>query len=369
MAFGLSIGIYLVLNRGLATGAAGKDGRRALLPIVAASIPPLVVAALRYNVGTDYFTTYYTGFYRIQAGIDFDQFEIGYWLMNKVVQLFTDNVFVMFAIAALLFVGFTYAAINSLSENVALSILLFMLTRYYFIGMNAVRQFIALAVFAYAMRYVIGRDMRRYLIFSCFAISFHISTIVLVPMYWLINIDVKPKSVVIGCLALLVGGNGILGIASALIPDSSKYGIILSDFNAAGSLFVIGTIGINVFLLALYYSGYQKNRSDPKYRCFLWLQILSTMATMLLPVVPVIERFYWTFSFCSIISLPFMLRGLRSQAAQMLATLVIVAGLGFYMYYDIAVLEDHEVVPYDTILEHEALPSIEFDFRSQHRLD
>lgn len=368
IAFGLSVGIFLLFNRG---GLTTKDrvGRIKLFPIVAACVPPLLVAALRYNVGTDYFATYYTGFYRILAGIDFDQFEVGYWLVNKAVQLFTDNVFVMFAISSLLFVGFSYAAIGALSKNVAFSILLFMLTRYYFIGLNAVRQFIALAIFAFAMRYAIDRDLKRFLLFSCFAVSFHISTVVLIPIYWLINYDAKPKNVAIGCAALLVGGNALLGIVSILIPESSKYGIILSGYGTAGSLFTVGTIGINIFLLIIFYSGYREYRNDAYYRCFLWLQVVATMSTMLLPFVPVIERVYWTFSFFSFISLPYMLRGITSQAKRMMATIVLVAGLGFYMYYDIAILEDHEVVPYDSIVDHQPIPSIEFDFRKQHRLD
>lgn len=360
--------MFLLLNRGvLATKK--RDGRVIIFPVVAACIPPLLVAALRYNVGTDYFATYYTGFYRILAGIDFDQFEVGYWLVNKAVQVFTDNVFVMFAVSSLLFVGFSYAAMGVLSKNVAFSILLFMLTRYYFIGLNAVRQFIALAIFAYAMRWAIERDLKRFLLFSGLAISFHISTAVLIPIYWLVGFDAKPKYAVIGCIALLVGGNALLSVISVLLPESSKYGIILANYDTAGSLFIVGTIGINIFLLLISYAGYEERRDEAYYRCFLWLQVIATMSTMLLPVFPVIERVYWTFSFCSFISLPYMLRGIASQAKRMLATIVLVAGLGFYMYYDIAILEDHEVVPYDTVIDHRPMPSIEFDFRKQHRLD
>ena len=231
------------------------------------------------------------------------------------------------------------------------------------------RQFIALAIFAFAMRYAIERDLKRFLLLSCLAVSFHISTAVLIPIYWLINYVAKPRKVVIGCIALLVGGNALLGIISSVIPESSKYGIILSNFDAAGSLFTIGTIGINIFLLTIYYAKYREHRDEAYYRCFLWLQVLATMSTMLLPVIPVIERVYWAFSFCSFISLPYMLRGIGSQANRMLAIIALVTGLGFYMYYDIAILEDHEVVPYDTIADHQPIHSIEFDFRKQHRLD
>ena len=367
LTIGLSIGIYLILNHGKVTSSI-SDNKRAYLPLVAASLPPMVVSAIRYNVGTDYFTTYYSGFYRILNGSLFDQFEIGYWLVNKAVQLFTDNVFVLFALTAVLFVGFTYAAIGSLSDNVVLSIMMLMFTRYYFISMNGVRQFIALAIFAYAMRYVVDRNLKKFLLFACLAMSFHVSTFVLLPIYWLIQIDPKPKYTVIGTIALLVGGNVVLGMVSAVIPDDSKYGSILSSSGSVGTLFTIGTIGINILMTAIYYSGYKKRESIDKYRCYLWMQILATMCTMLLPVLPPIERIYWSFSFLSIVSLPYMLSGIVAQARRIAAGAILICGLGFYMYYDIAVLEDHEVVPYETIIGHDPTPYDGFDYRSRYRL-
>lgn len=364
-AFILSIGIFILLNRGKLTRLRSALQRNvSLMPVMAACVPTFLVAALRYDVGTDYFTTYYTGFYRILAGIGFDHFEVGYWLLNKVVQLFTNNVFVVFAITSLLFVVFSYAAIGYLSDNIVFSILLFMLSRYYFIGLNTVRQFIALAIFAYAMRFAIERKLRSYIIFACLAISFHISTIVLIPVYWLINFKVKARYVILACLITLIAGNSFVSLAYILLPSSSKYGVILSAYSIAGSLFSIGTIGINLFYLYIYYSGFVERKNDLKYRCFLWLQILATLTTMLIPSIPVIERVYWSFSFCSFISLPYMLQGIKSQAKRVLITIILICGLCFYMYYDIVILQDHEVLPYDSIIHHEPIPSIDFNFHS-----
>lgn len=361
--FFLSVCLFLLFNRGR-TKISLQNGHARYLPVLVASIPPLLISALRYGVGTDYFPTYYTGFYRILADVRFDKFEIGYWTLNKIILLFTENVFVLFFVTSMFFVGFSYVAMGYLSDNIAFSILLFMLMRYYFIGMNAVRQLIALAVFAYAMRFVIKRDVKLYLLFSCIAISFHISTIVLLPIYWFVEFIIRPRQVVLLCLILLLGGNIFLNIVSLLFSNNSKYGLILTNFDTAGSFFIVGTICINIFFLYIYFSGYRKRKNSYKYRCFLWLQVLATMSTMLLPSIPVVERVYWSFSFCSFIALPYMLKGIRIPALRTVVTFVLIVGLAFYMFYDIAILGDHGVVPYDSIIGHNPVPSIDFSFRS-----
>ena len=38
---------------------------RTAIGVALAAFPPMIVAAVRYKVGTDYVATYYTGFYRI----------------------------------------------------------------------------------------------------------------------------------------------------------------------------------------------------------------------------------------------------------------------------------------------------------------
>lgn len=380
IAFALSIGLYLLFSkrpnskgekhskavRGQSTGLAPK---RAIFPFVISATPLVLVSGLRYNVGTDYFNTYYTGFYRLMAGSDFDQFEIGYKLLVKGIQVFTDNVFVLFFVTALITVGFTFGAFRRMSSNVAFSILLFMITRYYFIGMNGIRQMMALAIFSYSLTFAINRDLRSYLVFALLATSFHYSTVLLLPTYWLMQIDWSPKRTVAFMAIVGAFGSVAFPILARVLPAASKWGNILNTHNVAGNLFIFGTITLNLFILVVYYTLYRDHGDEGWYRCFLYLQVMAVATTFLLPSIPVIERVYWSFSFPSIICLPTILRCSKPAWWRMTSTALIVSVFTFYMVYDIGVLYDHQVVPYESIVGKEAVHSTEYAYRQTHGLD
>lgn len=378
VAFALSIGTYILFSKSpkghgrtinTQDGVVGLPGKRPILPFVVSATPLVLVSGLRYNVGTDYFNTYYTGFYRVLAGSDFDQFEVGYKLLVKLIQVFTDNVFVLFFVTALITVGFTFAAFRRMSSNVAFSILLFMISRYYFIGMNGVRQMMACAVFAYALTFAIRRDVGPYLIFSLIAVSFHYSAILLLPTYWLMRIDWSPKKAI--TLLAITGALGtvVFPLLVRFVPAASKLGNILNTYQVAGTLFIFGTITLNLFILLVYYRIYRQHKQEAWYQCFLYLQIIAMAATLLLPSVPSIERIYWSFSFPSIICLPMVLKQISPQWMRVTATGILVVVLTAYMAYDIGVLQDHQVIPYDSIVGHEPVQSTEFTYRQTHGLD
>lgn len=371
VAFAISIISYLLFSH---LGHADKSScgiwsNRPVLPFVIASFPLILVSGLRYNVGTDYFNTYYSGFYRLLEGSSFDNFEIGFVLLNKGIQLFTDNAFVLFFATSCIFVGFTFAAFRKLSPNVAFSIFLFMISRYYFIGMNGVRQMMACAVFAFALQFAIRRNLKQYLLFSLLAVSFHISVVVLLPTYMLMNFDWQPKRTVVSLAAFAIVGIVAFPFLALIIPSTSKYGVILNTYETAGTLFTFGTIAINVMLLLVYYRLYKKQRQHAWYRCFLYLQIAATAMTLLLPAVPNAERIYWSFSFFSIIAIPGMLQRLGAQSFRLAASVAIVGILSAYMVYDIAILRDHQVVPYETVIGHDAVPYVSFDYRDAYKLN
>lgn len=371
LAFGLSIAMIVLLSchRDECSVAGIQDRNRPYFPYIVAAVPLVLVSGLRFNVGTDYFNTYYTGFYRILNGIYFDHFEIGYLLLNQLIQCFTDNAFVMIFITAGITVGFTFAAFRSLSSNVAFSVLLFLISRYYFIGMNAVRQMMACAIFAYGLKFAIKRDLKRYLLFSAIAVSFHYSTVFLVPIYWLMNIEWNKTRITTAFILSSLAGLIAFPVLTHILPSVSKWGIILNSFGVAGQLFTLGTILLNAFILSLYYLAFQKGKNNPWYKCFLTLQIFACMITLFLPTVPVAERVYWSFSFPAIIALPGILKMISVEWERQLGTMILVIVLVAYTVYDIGVLKDHQVVPYDTIIGHECVQSTDFAYRQNHGLD
>lgn len=319
---------------------------------ILASIPPMFIMSVRYYVGTDYFATYYSGFYRILDGSKIDGFEIGYYFLNRFMQVFTDNVFLLMAVNSIIFCWFVYSGIYVLSVDIPCSIILLLVTRYYFIGMNATRQFMAMAITLYALQFIIRNDLKKYLFFIIIATSIHYSCICFVLAYFLKDIRISHKKVVLLAgidIAVFVLGNKFIFHILAL----AKYGKLLSRYQTCGLKFTIFTILLNLFILALSYTNYESRKNDIKYRTFLNIQIIAFLITLVLRTVPSMERVYWYFSFPIIVTMPYLLYGIKSLTYRKAAMFLIIALFAVYMVYDIMILNDHGVLPYQWIFGHE----------------
>ena len=318
------------------------------LAVFMSALPPMIISAIRYYVGTDYLETYYTGFYRILEGSVIYGFELGYWVLNKAIQLFTDNVFRLFIITSILFVGFVYKAIGVISVDVPLSIILFLVTRYYFIGMNGIRQFIGLAFLTYSLKYVFDNNLKKFLLFIVIACMFHHTCILFSPIYFFSKFRLNIRKVIVVVLVEIA----LFTIALPIILyalEGSKYGALTSKFDLPGVKFTIFTIVLNTILFIIGYIG-KKNKDDIRINASFNIQFLALLSALALQTIPLIERVYWIFSFPIIVTFPYLIKGIKSKDIRIAIKWGVVIIFTIYMVYDICILGDHEVLPYQTII-------------------
>lgn len=311
-----------------------------------ASIPLFFIAGFRYAVGTDYFDTYYTGFYRVLAGSTVDNFDIGFYGLIKFIQVFTDNVAWLFLICSLIFIGVTMRTIKVLSVNPAYSILLLLVTRFYFIGMNAAKQAIALAIIAYSIQYIISREPQKFILTVLIAGCFHYSSLVFLPVYFIGRLRLTISRIWLYVIAdvgiFVVGVNYVLTLLS-----HTKYGYLVSKFEVCGIKFMIFQVALNLLLFAIAYSSKQQ-KEDMTYRVFLNLQFVTLLIALTLRSIPLMERIYWIFTFPQIITIPYFMKFQKTNNRRLLNVLI-VAILFTFMVYDIGFVGDHDALPYQWI--------------------
>ena len=115
-----------------------ETNRRLFLTFAFLSFIPLTfVAAVRYNIGSD-FIPYSQAF--INGAGEYKVKEPLFFLFMRAIRLFTDNPQWMIATFALVFCGCYYFTIYRESEDPVISILLFLITREYFCSLNSIRQ-------------------------------------------------------------------------------------------------------------------------------------------------------------------------------------------------------------------------------------
>lgn len=145
-----------------------------------------LVVAIRYDVGTDWntynelFTSYQklNGFSPDTLGL-----EPGYYLVNKLVIWLGGSSALVFGLLA--FIAW-YFIFKSVPYHLTPILVFFLFVdEYFFISLNLVRQFTALGVFVFSVKFIVQRKFFKYLASLLIASTFHLSVLVLVPFYFL----------------------------------------------------------------------------------------------------------------------------------------------------------------------------------------
>lgn len=324
--------------------------RKANLAVFLASLPFLFISGFRYAVGTDYWPTYYTGFYRVLNGIDFDRFEYGYLAIVKLTQRFTDNAFVLLFVLSFLFIYFTFRAIKEQSPDILFSVLLLFVTRYFFISMNVVRQFLSMAIALYSMKYILRKQKKKFLFGMFIAFSIHYMAILFLPVYFVYDkkIDIKKfilYGVTAGIIILVLKNIVFIILANTRFGNADRY-------EYAGVKFTLFTIMLNALICFSFYIQFNKVNGDPRYRLYLNIELIAMIISLFIGTIPAMERVYWIYSFPLIISIPYCIK----REDHPILRWLIVAIFIVYLIYDIVFLNDHGVLPYQTIWGHQATP-------------
>ncbi len=160
-------------------------------------------AGFRYNVGVDY-----PNYVKIFQG---EQYylarEIGFAYMLDVIHYIGGTYQLMFLILAVIMQFFVYKIIRYYSTNVWFSCLIYLGIAPFFIAtFNGTRQYIAIAIFIYSLRFIDTRQYKKYILINLFGIFFfHESLLIIALLFPLIRkeLSFKLKFLLFCCLLVL----------------------------------------------------------------------------------------------------------------------------------------------------------------------
>lgn len=324
-------------------------------------MPMLLISALRFNVGSDFLAVYWNGFQRVQAGINTDNFEIGFQSLIKLLGKISYSPQILIIITSFLFVFFTWNAIYEQSNDIIFSLLILFISRYYFISLNVIRQLIAMAIILYALKYLKEGKNIKYIIFNLIAFTIHRSALICLVFLLIKKIDLtrtKYLLMFLGTLILVYGLNHIGVIRNQitlLIINSSKYSPYVQEYNSggyyAGQNFVLYQIILNFLIFIMeWYASRESIEINKTYKIYLNIQALTLIVCMIFNAVPLIERVYWYFGFIQILSIPYTIKMYSKPLPRFIWSVIIILFMGVFCIYDIFVMQDHQVVPYVSIL-------------------
>ena len=144
-----------------------------------------LVVGFRFDVGVDWaaYKAYFEelSLYKNISLLD-ERMEIGYVSLNAFVDFIGGNYTLLFAVTAL--ISWYFILKSFPTKLLPLTFFFIFCDGYFFWSMNGVRQFMAIAIFAYAIKYILKENFKNYLICIVFAALFHKSVLLLIPLYF-----------------------------------------------------------------------------------------------------------------------------------------------------------------------------------------
>ncbi len=244
--------VIFLLGLILCSKKTGKVGKAVYCGLFTAATT--AVAAFRYNVGTDY--PAYKGIFERLIDLELGEFpkdrlEKGYTVSLNIMANSVGDFRIYFALSALLFSAAAAVWIYRNSTSPVISCTAFLMYGMLFYSMNFLRQYTAATVVLYSYEYIKKKDFLRFLAMVLFASCFHWSALIMIPMYFLLQIRIQPIVLtiyfMIAALLLVYSWN----VINFVLDSFEKTGIMTANIRA-----LLTGREINYGIYTFYFIGY-----------------------------------------------------------------------------------------------------------------
>jgi len=195
--------------------------------------------------------------------------EILFLTFTKIVTLFTNDTHIYFAIIALITYIPIVAIIYKKAECPFLSLLILYAFGFYFSSFNVIRSCMAFGVSCLLIDDIINKKTIRYIVFAVILSLFHTGAILLIPVYFVLQIPLLDKKhiiiTMIGVIAFAIGYEYLLSVFDKFLYGSFYTGNRYSGINTtSGSVGMIVPSLLVLLLLMLF--GRQVDSRDSEAR-------------------------------------------------------------------------------------------------------
>ncbi|ETT41437.1 polysaccharide polymerase [Paenibacillus sp. FSL R7-269] len=169
----------------------------------------LAISSFRGSFTTDY-TNYVYLFERYNQYGFFDVFRVGfpqekgYIFLNRLIGLFTSNPLYLFITVSFVTLYGFYSQIRKYSIYVSLSVIMFVTVGSYYTSFNTMRQILAVSIIFAGSKFLYDRKLLKYCLVVILAAFFHKSSLIMIPFFFILNLKIKFKNLVIVALALVL---------------------------------------------------------------------------------------------------------------------------------------------------------------------
>lgn len=187
----------------------------------------ILVSGLRYGVGTDYFTYYEMYKYWVPKADITTTSDPGFIILCKLLYSISPNPQLMFLVTSIITNILIVVTLKRHSYDFPFSMYLYVTTFTYYATFNGLRQSMSVAITFIGLKYLIERDWKKYFGIVLLASMFHQSSLIMIPVYFIVNHKfISKKSLIIFTffLGVLIFYNGFLNSLFIALQGSNYEG-------------------------------------------------------------------------------------------------------------------------------------------------
>lgn len=322
--------------------------------LIISSLPLCLISGLRYGIGTDYFFTYDPEFYNIANGGE-SEYELGFYLLNKLIVIFTKNSQWLFLITSFIFVILVFKSFYDNSNDLQFSILLFAITEVFFISMNNVRQSLACAIVLYGFKYIKKDKVFRFFLYIILATFIHRIAILFIVLIFFRKINISINKLILIALAIIIFNPILKKIIYFLINNTDRFaqyfhGSMYTENTLSSITFIIN---IAIFIFIIYTKKYiisqQLDKYPKYYDYFIIIQLICIIICTFDGFIPATYRLLRVFTFFQMLFIGNFISLYKSKVIRMILKFGFIGVFSCACYYNIFINGSEAVVPYISI--------------------
>lgn len=322
-----------------------------------ASLILIVIAGVRYNVGSDYQLYLRLQIPEVLNGITF-RVEPLYREVIKFGHSLGNDQWI-FVITHLIIVIFFLLSYLEFSTIFWLSLSIFLLSGVFNNSLNIMRQTIAAAIVIWGFRFIYKRNLIMYIGSIVIAYFFHATAVLLAPFYFLTRIKFSiTRMITVLLIAVLFRAPARIALEylSNRYQFYSSYLGSIYDRSTSGGIYLVTSFFV-LFISSLIWSDkyvdINKNKNEKQIINFLmWVQTITTIICLWFPIIPHAYRLMYMLYPTQALLLPLLISKYKKMSKIRIMFIVIVV-LYFFVFFTKVYYIDNGALtmPYKTIFD------------------
>lgn len=281
--------------------------------------------------------------------------EWGYLFINTIVKSLGGSINEVFLIMAFATIVLIFKSCKYYTKYYFLAIALYMRYGYIQSNMMFVRQGICLAIFLYSIRFIYSRNLLKYSILIFISVLFHKSSIVLLPIYFIVNKKYSNKTIFIALvIAIMLAFIDWMKLITIFTPDYIDVYINSYIYSELWGRPVISLGLIEKILIISVAIKYREKLSEQfkYYNIFFNIYILSFISYYsLLQSYGLQQRITLYLNISGIILITYFIQMIKENKYKVIAYTIIIGIIGVYFLKSIEFFNPYSVyLPYKSYI-------------------